>query len=86
MQNQPVMRIAAEGLRDDLLQLGFDDLDRLAGREAGPVAHAEDVGVDGEGLLAERGVEHDIGGLAAHAGQFLKLFSGAWDFTVVAVD
>jgi len=62
------MRIAAEGLRDDLLQLGFDDLDRLAGREAGPVAHAEDVGVDGEGLLAERGVEDHVCRLSSDPG------------------
>ena len=34
-----------------------------------PLASPEDVGVDREGLGAERGVHHDIGGLAADAGQ-----------------
>ena len=80
------MGVAAERLRDDLFEFELDLERGLAGGEAGAVADAEDVGVDRERLLAERGVEHDIGGLAAHAGQFLKLFSGAWDFTVVAVD
>ena len=69
------MRVAAEGLRDDLLELRFDLVDSLAGREAGAVADAEDVGVDRERLLAERGVEHDVGGLAADAGQRLQLFA-----------
>ena len=72
-----MVRVAAEGLRDDLLELGLDLVDRLAGREAGAVADAEDVGVDREGLLAEGGVEHDVGGLAADAGQRLQLFAGA---------
>ena len=45
----------------------------LARREAGAVGDPEDVGVDREGLLAERGVEHDVGGLAADPGQRLEL-------------
>ena len=67
VQDQPVMRVAAEGLGHDLLELRLDLVDGLARREAGAVADAEDVGVDRERLLAERGVEHDIGGLAADA-------------------
>jgi hypothetical protein len=71
VQNQPVVRVAAEGLRDDLLKLGLNLVDILAGRESGAVADAEDVGVDREGFLAERGVEDDVGGLAADARKFL---------------
>ena len=59
--------IAAEGLRDDLLEPGLDLVDILARREAGAVADSEDVGVDGEGFLPERGVQHDVGGLAPDA-------------------
>ncbi len=81
-----MVRVTAEGLRDDLLELRFDLSDRLARREAGAVADAEDVRVDREGLLAEGGVEHDIGGLAADAGQLLELLAGARDLAAVLVD
>ena len=63
------MRIAAERLRDNLLEFRLDDLDRLAGCQPGAVAHAENVRVHGERLLAECGVEHDIRSLAADAGE-----------------
>ena len=86
VQDQPVVRVAAEGLRHDLLELRFDLVDRLARREAGAVADAEDVRVDREGLLAERGVEHDVGGLAADAGQRLQLLAGARDLAAMPVD
>jgi hypothetical protein len=66
------MGVAAERLGDDLFKLGFDLVDVLAGGEAGAVAHSENVGVDGEGFLAERGVENDVRGLAADAGERLQ--------------
>ena len=66
------MGVAAEGLRDDLFELRLDLVDRLAGREAGAIGDAEDVRVDGEGLLAERGVEDDVCRLAADTGKFLQ--------------
>jgi hypothetical protein len=75
VQDQPVVSIAAERLRDDFFELGLDLFDRFPAREAGAVAHAEDVRVDGERLFAERGVEHDVGGLAADAGQRFQLFA-----------
>ena len=67
-----MVRVTAERLRDDSVELGFDLLRRLAGREAGAVADPEDVGVDGEGFFAERGVEDDVRGLAADAGKFTQ--------------
>ena len=67
-----MVSVAAERLRDDLFELCLDFVDVLAGREARAVADAEDVGVDGERFLAERGVEDDVGGLSSHAGQFLQ--------------
>ena len=81
-----MMRVAAEGLRDDLLELRFDLVDILAGSEAGAVADAEDVRVDGEGFLAEGGVEDDVGGLAADARKFLELFAGTRDFAAMTID
>ena len=44
------------------------------------------MGVDGERLLAKRGVEHHVGCLAADAGQRLKFFAGAGDFAAVVID
>ena len=61
------MRIAAEGLRHDLLELGLDLVDILAGRQAGAIADAEDVGVDGKGFLAERCIQDNIRRLAPDA-------------------
>ena len=81
-----MVRVAAEGLRHDLLELGFDLVDILAGREAGAVADAEDVGVDRKGFLTEGGVQHDVGGLAADARKFLELLAGARHLPAVAVD
>jgi len=72
VQDQPVVGVAAEGLRNDFLELGFDLVDIRAGREAGAVADSEDVGVDCEGFLAERGVEDDVGCLATDAGELLE--------------
>jgi hypothetical protein len=78
--------VAAEGLRHDFLELGFDLVDILAGREAGPVADPEDVGVDRERLLAPGGVEHDVGGLAADAGQRFELAARARDLAAMLFD
>ena len=81
-----MMSVAAEGLGDDLFEPGFHFVDVLAGREAGAVAHSEDVGVDRESLLAESGVEDDIGGLAADAGELLQQFARSRHLAAEAVD
>ena len=54
------MSVAAERLRDDFLELRFDLVDILAGREPGAVADSEDMRVDRERLLAPGGVEDDV--------------------------
>ena len=69
VQDQPVMRVAHVFFRDDPDEALLDLFGRLAGRQAEPVADAEDVRVDRHGRLAEGHVEHDIGGLAPDARQ-----------------
>ncbi len=61
--------VSAEWLRDDLFELGLDVINGLARREAGAVADAEDMSVDGKGFLPESSVEDDVCGLAADAGE-----------------
>jgi hypothetical protein len=70
VQDQPVMGVAHVFGRNDADETLLDLFRRLAGRQAETVADAEDMGVDRHGRLAERHVQHDIGGLAADAGQF----------------
>src|SRR5207249_1997448 len=56
-------------LRQDQDQLSVDLVGVVGLREPQPLGDAEDVGVDGDRLLAEGVPQHDIGGLEAHAGQ-----------------
>ena len=81
-----MVRLAAEGLRHDPLELGFDFVDSLAGCEASAVAHTEDVGVDRERFLTERGVKHDIGGLAADCWKFLQRLTRTRHLAAMIVD
>ncbi len=86
MKDQPVVRVAAEGLGHDLVEPGFDLIGCLARGEAGAVAHTEDVSVDGEGLFTPGGVENDVGGFAPDPRQGLKLLARARDFAAILVD
>jgi len=69
------MRVAFELCRHDLFQaqLNFERI--FAGRQAGAVGDAEDMGVDRDGLAAEGDVQHHIGGFAPDAGQFFERFA-----------
>ena len=60
--------------------------DVLARCEPGAIANAEDVRVDRHHRLAENGVEHHIGGLAADAGQGLECFAIGRYFAAVAFE
>src|SRR5262249_53550566 len=71
VQDQPVMGMQLEFIGYHLLEIRLDLARVLAGREAGAVADLEDVGVDRDGRLAERDVEHHVGGLAPDARQRL---------------
>ena len=69
VQDQPVVGVALVLVGHHLLEVHLDLERRLAGRQPGPVADAEDVRVDRDRRLAERDIEHDICGLAPDAGQ-----------------
>src|SRR5262245_57010802 len=73
VQDQPMMGMALALRRHHRLEHALDFGGGLAGSETGAVADPEDMGVDGDGGLAECRVEDDIGGLAADAG---KRFEG----------
>ena len=58
----------------------------LAGGQTGPVRDAEDVGVDGNRGLAEGGVEHHIGRLAADAGELHQFIPAIGNLAAVVID
>src|SRR5271166_2089417 len=72
MQNQPMMGVAQEALRNDLHEFVLDRARRLTGSDAEPVGHSEDVRVHRECRFAESGVQDDIRRLAADPGQSFK--------------
>ena len=76
VQDQPMMRVKLIGRRDDPLEPVLDGAHSLAGRQRNAVGDAEDMGIDGDRRLAESDVEHDIGGLAADAGQGFERLAG----------
>ena len=81
-----MVRVAAEGLGHDLVELGLDFLGIFAGRQFRAVADSKYVRVDCEGLLAKCGVEHHVRGFPADAGERLKLLARAWNLAAVLVD
>ena len=65
VQDQQWCASRPEGLGRHAVELQLDVERVSCRRQDGAVADPEDVGVDRERLLAEGGVEHDVGGLAA---------------------
>ena len=86
VQDQPVVGMKLEIGRHIVLNGAFNVIDGFAGADAGPVADAKDMGVDGLGRLAPPHVQNHIGGLAANTGQGLQSGAGIGDFTVVLID
>ncbi len=80
------MGVALVVLGKDLFEPVFHLARRLAGRDPGAVADAEDMRVDGDGRFAERDVKDDIGGLTPDAGKFFQGIAGLWNLTAVFVD
>ena len=81
-----MVRVAAKGLGDDLLEFRFHLVDGLARRKAGAIAHSEDVRVDRESLFAEGGIQDHVGSLSANARQGLKLLACARDLSAMVID
>ena len=81
-----MVRVQPKGLGNYLFQLELNLEDVLARREAGPVAHAEDVRVDREGFLAECGVENHVCRLASDSGQLFQLLAGARHLAPMVAD
>ncbi len=69
VQDQPVMGMQQEGLRNTFQQFFLDFQRRLALRQAGTVRYAEKVRVDSDCGLSEEDIEHDIRGLSPNACQ-----------------
>jgi hypothetical protein len=86
VQDQPVVRVAAEGLRDDLFELRLDLIDCLAGRKAGAITDPEHVRVDRKGFLAESSVKDNICSFAADSRQRSKLFASTGHLAAVPAD
>ena len=85
VQDEPVVGVLAEFLRHVAQQLALDFERRLAGRKPGAVRDAEDMGIHGDGRLAERGVEDHVRGLATHAGQRFEVLARARHLAAVPV-
>ena len=69
VQYQPVMGVLFEFIRYQAQQVLLDFSHILAGCDSGPVGYPEDMGVDGNGWMAEGRVEYDIGCFTTHTGQ-----------------
>jgi hypothetical protein len=69
MQDEPMVRVQLELVRDLFLQRQLDCQNVLSGGQIGPVADAKNVRVYRDRLFAEGHVQHDVGGLSSGAGQ-----------------
>jgi len=59
---------------------------RLASAKARAIGDAKDMRVDGDGGLAERGIEHDVGRFASHSRQRLECLAGLRHLAAVLRD
>ena len=76
-----------------LVALGHDPIESeldlewvLAGGQARAVRHPEEMGVNGDGRLAESDVEHHVGGLAADTWERHQRLAIFWHLAVKLVD
>ena len=80
VQDEPVVGVFFILFGDEFQQPLFDFQDVFPRRQAGAVGYPEDVGVHGDGGLAERGVEDDVGGFPAYSRQLFQRFPVGGDF------
>ena len=79
MQYQPVMRILAKFLRDQLEQ-SFLDFQRCFPRgDTGTIGNPENMRIHGNGWFAEGGIQDNVGSFAADSGQAFEFGPGARD-------
>jgi len=74
------MRVQHELGRNHALKPEFHLHRRIAGRKPCAIANAKDVRIHRHGVFTKRHIEHDIGGLAAGAGQRLQFRASARHF------
>src|SRR3954447_3455328 len=86
VQDQPVMRTELILRRRDGFETLLDLERRLAGRQTGAVAEAEDMRIDRDRRLAERDVEHGTGGLAPDPRQPFERLALARHLAAVLVE
>ncbi len=70
MQDQPVMGVALEFGWNDFFQSKLNFQRRFSRRQTGAISDAKQMGIDGDGRFTKGDVEHDIGRLAPHPGNF----------------
>jgi len=70
-----VVRVLLVLQRHMLEQSQLDRQRALAGRDAGAVGNAKNMGIDCNGRLAEGGIQHHVGGFAADTGQGFQFFA-----------
>src|SRR5690349_9754334 len=75
VEDQPVVRVLQELRRRELEQLLLDLQRILARREVGAIRDAEDMRVDRDRRLPERGIQHHVRRLATDAGQRFQLLA-----------
>ena len=80
------MRVVLVFLGHDFQQAIFDRAHVLAGREPGAIRDAEDVRVDRDRRMTERGVENHVRGLASDARQRFQRFARFGHFAAVLFD
>src|SRR5260370_17248139 len=80
------MRVLLGGVGPALSGAELDGGGRLAGGEAGAVAHAKNMGIDGDRLFAEGDVEDDVRGLASDPGQRLERLAVVRHLAAVQLD
>src|SRR5579859_934709 len=80
MQDEPVVRVAAEFLGHEFQQALFH-LDHVgSGRDAGAIGDAEDVRIHRDRVLAERGIQNDVRGFAPDSGEAFEIVPVRWHF------
>ena len=86
MQNQPVMGVGLIFSRNALHEQSFNLSDIFAGRHAGTVSDTKNMGIHGDDRLTKSGIQYDIRGFSANAGQRFQRGSIVRNFSMVPID